>query len=719
MDLRSTMPKKFIFVISGMLVFIMAVLMIIKRESPVLLNINEVMAANGSTLKDEDGEYVDWIELYYGGKNPISLEGYSLSDQKENIDLWKFPNIVMEPDSYLIIFASGKDRAEESGALHTNFKISPAGENIYLSDSEGQLISGISAKSTELDQSYGKISDNGAYSVLKAATPGRKNMGAIELETVKTSEIEFSFQAGYYEHAIDLELLTTEKNAKIYYTLDGSIPNENSFLYGKAVKISERTKEANRYTNKWYTPVDFGKEEAYCYNPEQQYKATVVKARLFFPENGSWSKDVWTNTYLIGAEYTMPIVSLSVSEELLFDEWTGIYMPGKAYDDFINSDEERLQDKRFWPGNYFDDKKVTGYLEFFEEGKNVLERPITLRICGAASRGNAQKSFAVYAWKDGERSTFSYPFFGEQCKNINGNTMNEFSSLRLRAFGNDSRRSMFRDALSQKIVDELNLGIQHYQPCILLINGEYFGVYEIRENRDDLFFEEHFGIKEGNLVKTELFRLTEDNANIYEKDFLELIDFVRKNDLYLEVNYEYVKSKLDVEQFVDYIIAEQYLNNIDWPKNNIIAFRSTKKNSDSEYEDGKWRFVLYDLDYAINYQAENNFKTLRESDSYVSILLNALLDNPDFCDLYCLRFEEMLNQYFEPSKVLNIQEEFENEFAPEIEESLKRWNVYDSNGTAIKEITVDYWYEKMEDIKTFLIERPEYAREYFYKEIEN
>lgn len=713
------MKKKIIVAVSGIFVLFIMLIGTVMADTPVDIYFNEVAASNGSTLKDEDGEYVDWIELYNAGDESISLEGYSLSDQKEIPGLWTFPNVLMEPDSYLIVYASGKNRAEAEGPLHTNFKISAAGENIYLSNSDGQLISSLSVEKVAFDKSYGRVADTEEYAALLLATPGEQNTAKKDIAVVETEEISFSLPAGYYDDTVFLELETEEKEAEIYYTLDGSVPDTDSYLYtGEELPIYNRTEEENLYTNIWCTPVDFERGSECVYGSGQQYKATVIKARLYFPRDDCWSENVWTSTYLIGADYTMPIVSLSVSEELLFDEWSGIYVPGKAYDDFINSGEERPQDLRFWSGNYWDDKKVSGYLEYFQDGIKVMENEITLRICGAASRGNAQKSFTVYAWGEGDDSFFSYPVFGTDYMGLDHETMDSFSSLRIRAFGNDSRRSMFRDALSQELVADLNLGTQGYQPCILLINGEYFGVYEIRENRDEKFFEEHFGITEGNLVKTELFKLTEENANEYETEFLELIDFVKKNDLYLEVNYEYVKSQIDVEQFIDYMITEQYLNNIDWPSNNIIVFRSIEERKDSEYEDCKWRFVFYDADYAINYQSENNFETVKNTNSYASVLLYALLENEEFYSIYVNRFEELLETNFEPSRAIAIQEAFENEFAPEIEKTLNRWSVFRPDGTALKEITVDYWYEKMDDLRKFFAERPEYAREYFYKELD-
>lgn len=682
------------------------------KETQLSVLINEVAPSNGRNLQDEDGEYVDWIELYNDGEESISLKGFGLSDQKSSPKLWEFPDVKIDPKSYLIVYASGKNRTDADSELHTNFKINTFGENIYLSDAKGQPVSSIRIDNVGFDKSFGYVKEKKAYVEFSVPTPGAENSGAEEVFTKKTEELEFSYPAGYYDEAVFLEFWTKEKEAKVYYTLDGSIPNEESMLYqGEEIMVSDCTVESNSYTDVWCTPVDFWAGDGNSYTQQPQYKATVVKARLYFPEEACWSEKIWTNTYLIAAEYTMPIVSLSLPEELLFDQQTGIYVPGKSFEEYIASTPELPSDARLWKGNYSKDAKVLGYLEFFENGKKVMENEVTLRICGAASRGNAQKSLAVYAWGEGDEGVFKYPVFG-------ADKANTFTSLRLRAFGNDWRRSMFRDALSQELVEELNMGTQACQPCILLINGEYFGVYEIRENRDEHFFEEHFGIRNGNLVKTELFGLNRENADTYGNEFLDLIDFAMQEDLSTTENYAYVESKLDVEQFIDYTLIEQYLYNVDWPENNALIFKSVDSRVDSHYEDGKWRFVLYDLDYAINYPAENNYEKVLSSESYVSILLRGLLQNEEFKRMYIDRFEELSESYFEPSRALVLQEEFENEFAPEIEETLQRWNVYQADGTPVKEVTVEYWYEKMEDLRQFFIERPEYAREYFYSSID-
>lgn len=300
--------------------------------------INEIAASNKTVLTDEDGEYVDWIELYNDSDRQVDLTGYGLSDQKENPGRWTFPDTVMEARSYLVIFASGKDRKDPTAAFHTNFKINAVQETIYFSDPQGKMLSSVEIKKLRADQTYGKVTGTEKYVVFFTPTPGMENSGETAVFTKETKKITFSHTAGYYENEIRLQLKTSQKDAQIYYTLDGTTPDFTSFRYtGDPLLISERTEEENQYTDLWCTPVDFWKGEGYTYDPSPQYKATVVKARIYLPKEDCWSDEVWTNTYLIGADYTMPIVSLSIAEELLFDEDNGIYVPGQKMQEYICS----------------------------------------------------------------------------------------------------------------------------------------------------------------------------------------------------------------------------------------------------------------------------------------------------------------------------------------------------------------------------------------------
>lgn len=711
------MKKKIILCIT--IIFMIVCMVCIKnfKEKQGFQNLyfSEVVTSNGS-YADTDGEYSDWIEIGFEGNKKINLAGYYLSDSKEEIFRWKFPDVEMQPGEFLVIFASGKDKVTESGELHTGFKLDAMGETIYLSDAEGKKVAELTIPELPFDHSYG-LKEN-EYVAFETGSPKEENRQKQSVKVKETKAVAYSIPAGVYAKEIFLELSAEESEAEIFYTLDGSIPTENSLKYeGEYLSIADRSTEENKYTSVWSSPYDWEGAGNFSYNPEPQYKATVVKTRLYFPEENVWSKDVWTNTYLIGADYSLPIVSLSAEEADLFDEDTGLCVPGDAYEHYMATEKEINPEPRKRIGNYNSDRKVSGYLEYFtESGSKVMENKVTVRICGNISRGSGMKSFAVYAVGDEKTGVFDYPIFGEECQDLAGNRIEKFTSLRLRNFGNDWRRSKIRDTLGQTLVKDLELGNQAYQPAIVLINGEYYGLCEIRENRDEKYFEDHYGILEENFQEIKIADLNLSPATVEEQEFLDLIAYAESNDLSEEEHYKYVEQRLDIERFLDYVLVQLYLQNIDWMTNNCNFFRSTAKKDGAAFEDGRWHVLLYDVDYAINYEDVDNYTTFYESGSYCAKLVNALLANETCREYYIQRFEELIKTVFVPEKGLELQAQFEKELAPEIEEDLARWDVY-LDGTLLKSITVSYWYEKMEDLKRFFVERPEYAREYFYNSL--
>lgn len=711
------MKKKIILCMT--LVLMVSCMVLIKnmkeKQGYQQLYVSEVVTSNGSYM-DADGEYSDWIEIGYNGDEKIDLTGYYLSDNKEESFRWKFPEAELEPGEYLIVFASGKDKVTDLGEIHTNFKLDAMGETLYLSDAEGKKVTELTIPELPFDESYGLTED--VYVMFQQGSPGEENLQEQSVKVKETKEVSYSVPAGVYAEEIYLELLTEEVEAEIYYTLDGSMPTEHSWKYeGDYLTIADRTQEENRYTSVWSSPYDWEGDGNFSYNPNPQYKATVVKTRLYFPQEDVWSKEVWTNTYLIGADYSLPIVSLSVEEAELFDEDTGICVPGDAYEYYLATAEEVNPEPRKRTGNYNSDRKISGYLEYFTlSGSKVMENQITMRICGNISRGSGMKSFAVYAWGDDATGVFSYPIFAAECQDDRGNMIDKFTSIRLRNFGNDWRRSKFRDILAQSLVKDLDLGYQAYQPAIVLINGEYYGLCEIRENRDEKYFEDHFGIPEYNFQEIKVADLGLQPTSEAEKDFFELISYMESHDLSVEANYKHVEQRLDVERFLDYVLVQLYLQNVDWKTNNCNFFRSKNIKAGSEKEDGKWKVLMYDMDYSINYEYEDNYTEFYESDSYCTKMINALLANESCRTYYIQRFEALMETVFEPSIGLELQAQLQAELAPEIEEDLSRWDVY-QNDVLLKATPVSYWYEKMEDLKRFFVERPAYAREYFYNSL--
>ena len=133
--------------------------------------VNELMAANRTTLRDGDGAYSDWVELFNTGSERVDLTGYGLSDDGGDLLKWRFPQVSLEPGGYLIVFLSGKDSTQ--GQLHASFKLAAEGESLCFSDPSGRLIQRVDFDLLKADQAWARDS-GGGYGV-RAPTPGRAN----------------------------------------------------------------------------------------------------------------------------------------------------------------------------------------------------------------------------------------------------------------------------------------------------------------------------------------------------------------------------------------------------------------------------------------------------------------------------------------------------------------------------------------------------------------
>jgi hypothetical protein len=202
--------------------------------SPVLLAqnlvINELMADNDLTIADEFGEFSDWIELYNAGDVPVSLSAYYLSDDVGEPQEWPIPDTVLGPGAFLLIFASDRDTL-----FHANFKITSAGESIYLFERSGELVHAVDSVPLKGDQSWGRVMDGSeTWKVFHQPSPGSSNnLG---------NALAFSHPRGFYRQAFMLEIFS-EREAEIRYTLDGSDPGLHDPVYEGPLLIDEREGE--------------------------------------------------------------------------------------------------------------------------------------------------------------------------------------------------------------------------------------------------------------------------------------------------------------------------------------------------------------------------------------------------------------------------------------------------------------------------------------------
>ncbi len=193
--------------------------------------LNEFMAANDRTLRDEDGNAEDWIELFNSGPQPISLTGWYLTDDLARPTRWQLPAVSLDANDFLVVFASGKNRTNDPARLHTNFRLSrDAGNHVALMDSSGTVVSAITNYPAQADDvSYGRppgAPNLAGYFV--HPTPGGPNAA---FGPGFAPPVEFSVSSRTYQGTLTLGLATTNANATIRYTTDGTLPHVASLPY--------------------------------------------------------------------------------------------------------------------------------------------------------------------------------------------------------------------------------------------------------------------------------------------------------------------------------------------------------------------------------------------------------------------------------------------------------------------------------------------------------
>jgi len=396
-------------------------------------------------------------------------------------------------------------------------------------------------------------------------------------------------------------------------------------------------------------------------------KAFIVRAAAF-DKNGNMS-DIVTGSYFIGygnrASYykNLKVFSIVTDSDNLYDREKGIYVLGKVYDDWRNGPEYDSSTPDWsTPANYTQkgaewEREAT--MEIFENGSLSVSQNIGIRIHGGATRSAAQKSFNVYARSEYGESKLEFDLFSGNLKNkYDGDAITEFDSFMLRNGGNDAQYTRFRDKLNQMLVSDRNLTVQAMEPCIVFINGEYWGQYEITEKLSDEFISSHYDVKKKNVCIIKNEELEEgDESGL--TDFEALREWIKKTDFSDDANYEELCSKVDMQSFADYMSSEIYYNNTDWGGNNMALWKSTAIDSSNPYSDGRWRFILFDTEYSVNLYGtanaySNTFSQVLKANCFLSDLYKGAMENEQFRKQFSLTFMDMANENFDSQRTSQL-----------------------------------------------------------------
>ncbi|MFC1528992.1 CotH kinase family protein [Candidatus Latescibacterota bacterium] len=589
--------------------------------------INEIMSSNTLTISDKDSEYTDWLEIFNPGNTPIDLTGYGLSDRPSNPYKWVFPDIVINPGQYLLVFASGKDLKDpETSYLHTNFKLNATGETLQLTDSSGNICDSVETGFILTDQSRGRQPDGSSNWVFfTEPTPCKSNTTEGK---VFADSVEASLPSGFYDDSISLELGIDSQTATIYYTLDGNDPTDSSTPYSAPISLTH---------------------------------TTVVKARTY--EQGKLPSAILINSYFINDRSTLTVISITTPPDNLWDPEIGIYTNG-IYNNY-SQDWER-------PINF----------ELFEpDGTRGYAAGSGIKIHGSATRNFSVKSVALFARGKYGYNEFEYPFFPDL-------PFTDYGSIILRISGNDVEFTMFRDGFLQSLVEDLDLDIQEYRPAVVYYNGVYWGIHNIREKQNEEYLVAHHGVVPENIDVLEQPRGTDvlEVINGDTEHYDAMLEYTRTHDMSLQESYDYMKTQMQMDNYIDYLAFNIFIDNTDWPYTNIKFWRPRTST-------GRWRWLVFDTERAFNWRREEP-RTWYDAEGYrhdtiamatapngpsfpnppwSTYLIRKMFENPTFRDDFAVRLADLLNTIFQPDVVVKRINDMKSVIEPEMPRHIPRW----------------------------------------------
>ncbi|MBO7477781.1 MAG: CotH kinase family protein [Salinivirgaceae bacterium] len=653
--------------------------------------INEYSSAT-STFLDDYSEESDWIELYNSSAAEVDLNGWHLSDNKENLAKWTFPSVKIAAKGYLLIMASGKDLTTVAAGkyLHTNFNISSDGESIFLANSAGAIVHQTDSVAVPCNASRGLNPDGGSNWVFFAQpTPGKANTTKA-FATSATTSVKFSPEGGLQTSAITVTL-STEGNTPIYYTLDCTEPTDTSLRYTGPITIDSTTVIRATTFNEDLMPGQ-PSTQSYIF-PERLHTLyrdlesgqiiteyhtyyiddTVdIDALIEHLRNGGditdFARDsiMKFNPHLIQehpAKFDFPVVSLTTAPDNLWDWNTGIYVfgPNATYDE------------PYYGANFHEDWERPVHVElYWTDGEKRLDQDAGMKIAGAWSRSNEQKSFALHA-----RNAYGKKYF--ETKLFDELNITRFKSFVLRDSGNDAGSTFFRDAMITHLVAKNNVDIQAYQPAIVFLNGSYWGILNMREKLNEYYVESHYPHVDHD--KVDILVGKGDGVTASEgdlTDYTAMMDFITSHDMADDANYQQVAAQIDIDEYIEYLVSEIYGGNDDWPHNNVKMWKS-KKNG------GRWRWMLYDTDQSYNIWDRDEDKVTydklakclsekgKNGDTWSNVLLRNLVKNTSFRNEFANRFADRMNQEFLPNNIVHLIDSLYNNIKNEMKYHTWLW----------------------------------------------
>lgn len=535
--------------------------------------------------------------------------------------------------------------------------------------------------------SVGLAMSGGLYGINLKRTPPEEGRSMVPKPV-------FTQPGGFYEEPFSLEI-AAPLGTRVYYTLDCTEPTQSSQPYTVPIPMEDATPEENRFSMNTDVSTAFygGNEPGYRAPDFPVDKCTVVRARAYSPF-GQVS-GVATAVYFVGMDAqrydNCYIASLVTEPDNLFDPAFGIYTAGAL---FQNSDRSDQPDWRWWEANYRqkgrDWERPALLTMFSPQGEPLLEQPCGIRVQGGVSRASLPKSLNLYARREYDGShRLNYDFFGS-------GTCPDTVTL---SSGGNQTITQFNDVMMSRRVSGLDVTTMEYRPCVLFLDGEYWGFYWLASKYDEEYLSHRFGVEPDNTV-------------IVKSGDIEY-DYVREDMMYaLQADHADEAEQLAnldkvtvLSSLTDYYATMIYIaRQEDWPVGNTALWR-TKTVREDPYSDRRWRYILFDCNSRSMTEADIDHNTLRyvcEDDE----IFAALWENSLFREQFRQRLLEIAGECFDGGEMAALVEEYRSTMEQPLQKS---WNRFYGKDNQKRE----EFHRLMDGHKAFFTQRRAVVEQWF------
>ena len=580
----------------------------------------EEITGDGRAIMISEVSSDGYVELYNGSSQDYDLNGCRvLLSNKEIVKITG--KTVIKSEEYHVIDINVNPGAKANSVLE-------------IINENGNIVAAMLVPEIPAGKSYGLIDVSAFDMAYMDGTKGVANKTEENPTYATKNGIGFSVLGGFYNSEFKLTM-TADENCKIYYTTDGTEPTTDSAVYAEPISI--KNKSGKNYV---YAAMGVSSSGS-VYLPGRIDKGMIVRA-IMVDQAGN-IKGSATESYFPGmlkdsAFLDIPVISLTINPEYMFDYFNGIYVGGRSLEDDLAQGGNGMG-----KGNYYNGWSKNARLEYFEADKTkTYENDISVKIFVDEAIKDRQKSL-TFTITDSENVDHEYLGSSIQ-KYISAN---KSLSIIQNYSDNDIK---VRDLLMNKLMEGSNVGIDELMPVSLFIDGEYWGLYMMKAPYDEAYIERQFGVKNQEI----LFH----TYGSFQTEFNQFKQLIENTDMTIDENYALAESMMDMDSYLEFICLNMFSANTSFGSLNTTQWR-TREVTNGKYCDGKWRWIISRMDNSLN-NGSNQSYTI---DSFLSPnftkdrFLQSLLCNKHFCEKLYSTMESMTNDRLTGEKAEVILQE--------------------------------------------------------------